>query len=195
MWQPYFTGAGWDPYMNGAWTQFPGQGYGWVSSYPWGWTPYNYGAWNYVPLYGWMWQPGGAWMGGYPIPVYLNTPLGFDPPRIPMFPGPRVLSVNRGSGSIISKHSQIEIPGNSAGLGVPRGSIQNLYKMSSLAEQRGSATTQLRLNPIGLSSWWGGSNAGASRGMNWGARGNSITGLSAPSMAGSGHVGGGGAHK
>jgi FecR protein len=39
LWQPYFVGAGWDPFMNGAWAFYPGVGYGWVSAYPWGWTP------------------------------------------------------------------------------------------------------------------------------------------------------------
>ena len=36
MWQPYLVGAGWDPFMNGAWMWYPGSGYTWVSSYPWG---------------------------------------------------------------------------------------------------------------------------------------------------------------
>ena len=27
MWQPYFTGVGWDPFMNGAWSFYPGSGY------------------------------------------------------------------------------------------------------------------------------------------------------------------------
>ena len=49
VWQPYFAGAGWDPFMNGAWAFAPGFGYGWVSAYPWGWTPYHYGAWVYCP--------------------------------------------------------------------------------------------------------------------------------------------------
>ena len=34
MWQPYLVGAGWDPFMNGAWMWYPGAGYAWVSSYP-----------------------------------------------------------------------------------------------------------------------------------------------------------------
>ena len=63
LWQPYFAGAGWDPFMNGAWAFSPGFGYGWVSGYPWGWTPYHYGSWVYVPAYGWGWQPGGSWAG------------------------------------------------------------------------------------------------------------------------------------
>jgi hypothetical protein len=45
LWQPYFIGAGWDPFLNGAWAFYPGFGYGWASAYPWGWTPYHYGSW------------------------------------------------------------------------------------------------------------------------------------------------------
>ena len=48
MWQPYLVGAGWDPFMNGAWMWYPGSGYTWVSSYPWGWMPYRYGSWTYT---------------------------------------------------------------------------------------------------------------------------------------------------
>ena len=57
VWQPYFAGAGWDPFMNGAWAFAPGFGYGWVSAYPWGWTPYHYGAWVYLPSNGWRGSP------------------------------------------------------------------------------------------------------------------------------------------
>jgi hypothetical protein len=188
LWQPYFTGAGWDPYMNGSWTMFPGAGYGWVSGYPWGWTPYNYGAWNYVPLYGWMWAPGGAWMGGYPVPVYFNAPLGFFPPRAPFLPGPRVISVNRGTTSIVSRHlTQIQIPENSAGLGIPRGSIRNLSQVSGFAGQQGLATMRLHnVQPLGGSSWWHG---GMPQGSGWaGAYGSS----GSMGHSGGGHVGGGG---
>jgi len=184
MWQPYFTGFGWDPFMNGAWTWFPGFGYGWVSAYPWGWVPYNYGSWVYMGLYGWMWQPGGAWMGGYPIPVYVNAPLGFVPPRTPMFPGPRTVTVNRGSGSTLTGHvfNRLEIPSNSAGLGIPRGSIRNMGQVSGLAEQRGSATTRLHIDSPGAPGRWHGGGFGAPQGSSWGTRG-----LSAPRPMSSGH--------
>ena len=59
VWQPFFAGAGWDPYMNGSWASYPGVGYTWVSAYPWGWTPYHYGSWINVPGNGWVWAPGG----------------------------------------------------------------------------------------------------------------------------------------
>lgn len=195
MWQPYFTGAGWDPFMNGAWTMFPGAGYGWVSAYPWGWVPYNYGAWNYVPLYGWMWQPGGAWMGGYPLPVIAGFPPGYVPPRAPMFPGPRVVQVNRGSSSKLSQglFSRIEIPNNSAGLGIPRGSINNLSEVSGLAEQRGSVTSRLHLDPVMTSSSWRGRGFAAPQGSPWGSSlfGSATSTSSAHSSSG-GHSSGGG---
>src|SRR5450755_671322 len=61
MWQPYFVGAGWDPFMDGAWAFYSGMGYGWVSAYPWGWTPYHSGSWAFIPGHGWAWHPGGNW--------------------------------------------------------------------------------------------------------------------------------------
>ncbi len=41
LWQPYFAGSGWDPFMDGAWSWYPGYGFLWASAYPWGWLPYN----------------------------------------------------------------------------------------------------------------------------------------------------------
>lgn len=198
MWQPYFTGAGWDPFMNGSWAMFPGMGYGWVSGYPWGWLPYNYGAWNYVPLYGWMWQPGGAWMGGYPLPVFAGYPPGYAAPRAPMFPGPRVIHVNQGTGSKVSEglFTRIEIPNNSAGLGIPRGSIQNLAHVAGLAEEHGSVTSGLHLDPttVGWSrnGFGGRGSAWGPRSSSWGSHGFGSSGSSSSHSTGSGgHAGGG----
>lgn len=196
MWQPYFTGGGWDPFMDGAWTMFPGFGYGWVSAYPWGWLPYNYGAWNYVPLYGWMWQPGGAWMGGYPLPVFGNIPPGYVPRRAPMFPGPRVVRVNEGASSKISLglFSRIEIPNNSAGLGIPPGSIRNLSEISGLAEQRGVVTSRLHLDPLMNTTGWHGGGWGAPRGSWWGTSGPGSPGSTSSGHSSSGHASSGGGH-
>lgn len=198
MWQPYFTGAGWDPFMDGSWTAFSGAGYGWVSSYPWGWLPYNYGAWNFVPLYGWMWQPGGAWMGGYPLPVFAGYPLGYTAPRAPMFPGPRVISVSRGSESKVSEGffsaPRLEIPANSAGLGIPRGGIQNLSQVSGLAAQRGSTTSRLHLDPVMTA--WHENGFGNQRLSSWGPRGSSYGARAGFASSGStsGHSSGSGGH-
>lgn len=150
LWQPYFIGAGWDPFMNGAWAFCPGFGYGWVSAYPWGWTPYHYGSWMFLPMYGWVWQPGGAWMGWNTYPVFLNPPLGFLPPFPPMLPGLRIIPVNRGPVGV-HNGNKVQIASNSAGLGIPRGSVRNLSQLSQLVEQKGIVTT--RVHTAG-SGWW-----------------------------------------
>jgi len=146
MWQPYFAGAGWDPYMNGAWAYSPGYGYGWVSGYPWGWTPYHYGNWIYVPSYGWGWQPGGSWSGLNTLPPVGTGPAGFVPPKPPAV-GSGIVAVNRG-GSFPTTSSgffgpKMTIPENSAGLGVPRGAIRNLGSLSMRAHGSGAVSTRV----------------------------------------------------
>jgi uncharacterized protein DUF6600/FecR-like protein len=153
LWQPYFVGAGWDPFMNGAWAFYPGVGYGWVSAYPWGWTPYHYGSWLFVPGYGWAWQPGGAWTGWNTMPVILNAPVGYLPPRTPALPGKRIFPVNNGPAPTMIARSKVQIPPNSAGLGIPRGSIQNLGALSHTVAQQGTVTTRLPATSVRGSSW------------------------------------------
>ncbi|HLK32134.1 MAG TPA: FecR family protein [Terriglobales bacterium] len=82
LWQPYYVGAGWDPFMNGAWSWYPGVGYTFVSMYPWGWMPYRYGSWAFVPGWGWCWQPGGFY-GWNAAPVIVDPPVGFRAPAPP----------------------------------------------------------------------------------------------------------------
>ncbi len=147
MWQPYLIGAGWDPFMNGAWTWYPGAGYTWVSAYPWGWTPYRYGSWTYLPTSGWFWRPGSTWAGWNTVPRIVNAPQRFNMPRPPATPG-QTLLVNRspvaGVGVI---QGRSEIRGGSAGLGVARGTVRNLGKISQQVEARqpGSANSAARL--------------------------------------------------
>ncbi|MGO9124605.1 MAG: DUF6600 domain-containing protein [Terriglobales bacterium] len=162
VWQPYFAGAGWDPFMNGAWAFYPGFGYGWVSSYPWGWTPYHYGSWTLLPPYGWVWQPGGAWMGYDTLPMVANAPMGFNRPQSPSTPGGRVLAVNHGpvTTEVGKSVNHVQIPNNSAGLGIPRGSVRNLNELSHTARQKGFAVTTLHTGPTGLSAWLNGEYAG-----------------------------------
>jgi len=141
MWQPYLVGAGWDPFMNGAWMWYPGAGYAWISSYPWGWTPYRYGSWTYVNSYGWFWQPGRTWTGWNTVPRIVNPPQHFNTPRMPTAPG-QTLIVNRGapvgvSGVIQGKSA---IRSDSAGLGVARGSVRNLGRISEQVERPVSAS-------------------------------------------------------
>jgi hypothetical protein len=159
MWQPYFIGAGWDPFMNGAWAYSPGFGFGWVSAYPWGWTPFHYGAWVFLPGYGWAWQPGGAWTPWYSQPVLRNAPAGFVAPHAPaaMAGGTSIVTVNRGPASTLAGKStnKVVIRNNSAGLGVPRGEVANLRKVSQNVQQRGMATTHVHTAPASGPSFAG----------------------------------------
>jgi len=141
LWQPYFIGAGWNPFMDGAWAFSPGVGYGWVSAYPWGWVPYHYGTWVFLPGYGWGWQPGGAWMPNYSQPLLLNTPSGFkrpQPPAATPVKGTTILAVNRGATPTLANQpgSKIMIRSNSAGLGVPRG-LSNMSRVSQQVQSKG----------------------------------------------------------
>ncbi len=147
LWQPYFIGAGWDPFMDGAWAFSPGFGYGWVSAYPWGWVPYHYGTWVFLPGYGWAWQPGGAWMPYYSQPLLLNAPSGFrrpQPPAATPVKGTTILAVNRGAAPTIANQpgSKIMIRSNSAGLGVPRG-LSNIAKVSQQAQTKGMVAERI----------------------------------------------------
>jgi FecR protein len=140
MWQPYLVGAGWDPFMNGAWMWYPGSGYMWVSSYPWGWMPYRYGSWTYLSSYGWFWQPGSSWAGWNTAPAITNPPRQFSFPRPPARPGP-TLVVNRStlSASPGIVQNRIQLRGDSAGLGIPRGSVRNLGRVSRQVEGSSAA--------------------------------------------------------
>jgi uncharacterized protein DUF6600/FecR-like protein len=142
LWQPYFVGAGWDPFMDGAWAFYPGFGFGWVSAYPWGWTPYHYGTWLFLPGYGWAWQPGGVWMPMYTQVVVLNAPAGFVSPRAPAT-GTGTVVVNRGPSSTLASSGKMTIRSNSAGLGVRRGQFSNLAKLSQKVEKSGVVTQRV----------------------------------------------------
>src|SRR5262249_18350835 len=147
LWQPYFAGAAWDPFMNGAWAFSPGLGYAWVSGYPWGWTPYHYGSWVYVPTYGWGWQPGGSW-AGWCQPRIIHPPTNYRLPQPPV-QGQQTAVVNRGPMPIQlgKSSSRVQILNNSAGLGVPRGGVKNLGELSRAVEQRGFADTRVHTAP------------------------------------------------
>ena len=151
LWQPYFIGAGWDPFMDGAWAFSPGLGYGWVSAYPWGWVPYHYGTWVFMPGYGWAWQPGGTWMPYYSQPMLLNTPGGFkrpQPPATTPVRGTTILAVNRGPVTSFANQSgsKIMIRNNSAGLGVPRG-LSNIERVSQQVQSKGVVTQRIPAHP------------------------------------------------
>jgi len=136
MWQPYFTGVGWDPFMDGAWAFYPGFGYMFVSAYPWGWMPYYYGNWMYVPGFGWMWQPG-YWNNWNPIPRYtgpttvhvhaLTAPTGSI----------KTVAVGRGPTVSTAASSRFTLNSGSAGLGIARGSFGNLRHLNSQVAKNG----------------------------------------------------------
>jgi hypothetical protein len=158
MWQPYLAGAGWDPFMNGAWAYYPGSGYGWVSGYPWGWTPYYSGAWMFVPGYGWMWEPGGTWAGLGAFPIIVNPPTNFIVPRPPNIPGQRILPASRGASPIPAGDSagKLTIVNNSAGLGIPRGGVKNLSVLSQTVQLHGFVATRVLDTSAVRPSWWSG---------------------------------------
>jgi hypothetical protein len=137
MWQPFFTGVGWDPFMDGAWAFYPGFGYTWASAYPWGWLPYRYGNWAFVPGFGWMWQPGG-WSSWNAVPTYAGTaPLRFHPP---VRPGGTVATVVVGrSGPAVSSlaASSLFVNRGSAGLSIPRGAVSNLSHVNGQVAKSG----------------------------------------------------------
>ena len=137
MWQPYFAGAGWSPFADGSWMFYPGLGYTWVSAYPWGWMPYRYGNWAFVPGYGWGWSPGfvGGW---YPVVPVTNAPQRFKPP-VPPSAGTATVSVGH---PVLTSGipNRLVVQNGTAGMGVPRGSVNNLGKISSQVQQNGSAT-------------------------------------------------------
>lgn len=138
MWQPYFTGIGWDPFMDGAWSWYPGYGYMFASAYPWGWMPYRYGNWIFVPGFGWMWQPGG-WNTWVTVPRYTATTLVHVNPLVP--PSGTVKTVAVGKGGPVSPlaPSRLTVNAGSAGLGISRGSLGNLHHLNSQVAKNGFA--------------------------------------------------------
>jgi len=164
-WQPYFVGAGWSPYCNGLWALYPGAGYSFVSPYPWGWLPYHSGTWSFFPGYGWGWQPGGTWNGlnnvngtmangTMPTGGVATGGLGKNPIHSPLRaaapPQPPVARATRQSlvpanqtpmvMSRLDKDGNFVFQKDSAGLGVPRGSLGNLNHVNNDVGKHGSAS-------------------------------------------------------
>jgi hypothetical protein len=188
-WQPYFVGAGWSPYANGLWAYYPGAGYSFVSPYPWGWLPYHSGSWSFFPGYGWGWQPGGTWnglnnvgmngtmaTGTMPVGGVPANGLGKNPMHSPLRtaapPQPPVAGATRPSMVLTNEKpmvmSQPDRQGNfvfqkdSAGLGVPRGSLGNLNHVNNDVGRHGSASMPVyAAGPNGAAE---GNTHGASRG-------------------------------
>jgi len=139
MWQPYFTGIGWSPFMDGAWSWYPGYGYMFASAYPWGWMPYRYGSWMFVPGFGWMWQPGGynSWVA---VPRYTGTlPTGFHPLVAPSTGTVKPVAVGKGGSVSAMPPSHLVLNAGSAGIGIPRGSLGNLNHLNHQVAKTGFA--------------------------------------------------------
>jgi hypothetical protein len=188
MWQPYFTGVGWDPFMDGAWGFYPGYGYMFASAYPWGWMPYRYGNWMFVPGMGWMWQPGG-WNSVLSVPRYTATNLVHVTPLVaPSAGGGRTVVVGRAGTMPSVATSRLVVRSGSAGMGIPRGSLSNLGHLNHEVVKTGVA--QVRPAPQFSAS---------SPNRTSGASGASHqSSMSAPSAAHSspvGHVSSGGTHR
>src|SRR6266404_5948262 len=130
VWQPYFMDATWSPFQDGGWVYYQGAGYMWVSSYPWGWMPYRYGNWAFVPGFGWVWQPG-YWNTWYAVPRVVNPPRRVS---VPVPPVRGVGTVMVGRGLSVSPPSglptRVTLAPGSAGLGVPRGTVRDLGRIS-----------------------------------------------------------------
>ena len=141
MWQPYFAGVGWDPFMDGAWGFYPGFGYMFASAYPWGWTPYYYGNWAYVPGYGWGWQPGG-FNGWHPIPHYTPTTLTHVSLAVPTGESGKTIFVGKGGTTSALSPLQTTVRSGSAGMGIARGSLTDLKGLNHQVAKTGFARVE-----------------------------------------------------
>ncbi|MGD0414108.1 MAG: FecR family protein [Terriglobales bacterium] len=135
VWQPYFSGANWSPFQDGAWAFYPGAGYMFVSGYPWGWMPYNYGNWAFAPGFGYVWQPGN-WNSWNALPVVVNAPVTMKVPAPPVS-GRQTVMVGRGlaANPAMGGTHRLTINPGSASFGVPRGSVNHLDRLSKTMER------------------------------------------------------------
>jgi hypothetical protein len=188
MWQPFFAGVGWDPFMDGAWSWYPGYGSMFVSGYPWGWLPYRYGNWMFIPGMGWMWQP-----GGYSTWNVLPRTAGTLPPTFhaPVAPAGTVKTVVVGKGGpVFSSPStfRMVVRNGSAGMGIARGSLGNLKSLNREVGKSGSvevhATPQFAASvPSSSFAAFGGPPSSTSS--------SSTSHTSSSSSGGGGHASGG----
>jgi FecR protein len=160
MWQPYFSGVGWDPFMDGAWGFYPGFGYTFASPYPWGWLPYRYGNWFFLPGMGWMWQPGG-WNNWLTVPHYTATKLTTVHALVVPTGTQKTVVVGKGGPAATVVATRLVVNSGSAGMGIPRGSLGNLSHLNHEVAKSGYA--QVRPAPQFSASSPRGSWAGPSR--------------------------------
>jgi hypothetical protein len=172
VWQPYFMDASWSPFQDGGWVYYSGAGYMWVSSYPWGWMPYRYGNWAFVSGFGWVWQPG-YWNSWYGVPRVVNPPRRTAVP-VPPVRGAGTVMVGRGlsvspSGGL---QTRVTLAPGSAGLGVPRGTVRDLGRISRDVNRNN--------RPMDVAAEPRGRIAPPSRPMGGNLGGNSSSGNSGP---------------
>jgi hypothetical protein len=187
MWQPFFTGVGWDPFMDGAWSWYPGYGSMFVSAYPWGWMPYRYGNWMFIPGNGWMWQPGAltTWnvlpRTAGPLPATFHTPVA---------PAGTVKTVVVGKGGPVFSSpsaSRIVVRNGSAGMGITRGSLENLKSLNHVVAKSGAVEVRStpQFAPSAPSSGFAGFGGPAS------STSSSPIGPASSGSSGGGHASGG----
>jgi hypothetical protein len=145
VWRPYLTSADFDPFANGVWAWYPNAGYSFVSPYPWGWTPFHTGEWlqchNTRGERVWAWRPKKGWRS-----VRNGTivkPIK-GPPRRPK----PLEGMKRGASLVVvNAHPLVKsaqsrqflfLAKDSAGLGLPRGDIERLDKVSVAVQARTS---------------------------------------------------------
>jgi FecR protein len=189
MWQPYFTGIGWDPFMDGAWSFYPGFGFMYASAYPWGWLPYRYGNWMFVPGFGWMWQPGywNSWVG---VPRYTGTlPAGFHPLAAPTGTVQTVVVGKGGPVVGTTLASRLVVTKGSAGLGIARGSMGDLAHLNTQVAKSGSAEVHPS-SQFGAVRSSGGAYSASHSGMSSAGAGHSAGASSGASHSSSGASGG-----
>ena len=182
LWQPYFTGVGWDPFMDGAWSWYPGFGYMFVSAYPWGWMPYLYGNWMFVPGSGWMWQPG-MWNSWGTVPRYTGSTTVHVHPLVAPSGTVNTVVVGKGGPASVPPPSRLLVKAGSAGLGIPRGSFPNLSHLNREVAKNGFAEAR----PTGQFA------ASSTRASAFGAPGSTMSGP-AGGHASTAHASGGGTH-
>ncbi|MGB6249052.1 MAG: DUF6600 domain-containing protein, partial [Terriglobales bacterium] len=163
VWQPYFIGAGWNPFQAGGFAYYPGAGYMWVSGYPWGWMPFNYGAWAMAPGYGWVWQPGN-WNSWNAFPVVVNAPAGMVVPTAPVS-GHQTVMVGLGLTAFpaTGAPTRLTIQPNSAGFGVPRGSVDRLGRFAKTMARTSRPVEVSTIQPV--SAMQAGRSFGTSSGL------------------------------
>jgi hypothetical protein len=189
MWQPFFSGVGWDPFMDGAWGFYPGMGYMFASPYQWGWLPYRYGNWMFIPGYGWMWQPGG-WNNVLAAPRYTATTLATVHAPVAPTGMTKTVVVGKGGPTGGMVPYQTILRAGTAGAGIQRGSLENLKSLNHQVTKTGFAAVrpapQFAASSPRMSSYGGSQgNAGAGGHVSSASSASSGAHVSAGASAGS----------